>query len=174
MRLFPLVALIALSTALEAVGKVQSLNIKVGLWEVTTTVAANTEIPIPAELLEKLTPEQRARVEARVKARPSDAPRVTKQKYCLTKEQLLTGATFGQDRQSCTPTGLLSTRSKLEVQVVCVDQEMNSHGTLQVEALDPRRIKGSMKFTTTANGEAITAQSSFTAEWTSPVCSTSK
>ena len=54
MRLIPLIALLALSTGTGAVDKVQSLNVKLGLWEVTTIAAANTEMPIPAGLLERL------------------------------------------------------------------------------------------------------------------------
>jgi hypothetical protein len=100
MRLIPLLALVTLSTATGAADKVRPLNVKLGLWEVTTTVMASEEIPIPAGLLEKLTPEQRARVEERIEARSSQAAKVTRRKFCLTGEQLNKGPIFGQDRKS--------------------------------------------------------------------------
>ena len=63
-----------------------SLNLKIGLWEVTTTVTTSEEMPIPAGLLEKLTPAQRARVEERMKARKSEPEKNNHQKAVLKLE----------------------------------------------------------------------------------------
>ena len=43
-----------------AADKIQSLNLKVGLWEVTHTTSLTGTPPIPPEMLAKMTPEQRA------------------------------------------------------------------------------------------------------------------
>ena len=52
-------------------------NIKPGLWEVTVTPKVSGEMPIPEDQLAKMTPEQRAKVEAMVKGAGSK-PRVYK------------------------------------------------------------------------------------------------
>jgi hypothetical protein len=174
MRLIPLVALVALSTALTAVDKEQSLKVKLGLWEVTTTVAANQEMPIPAGLLEKLTPEQRARVEERRKARVPDAPKVTRRKYCLTQEQLKNGPTFGLDRKSCNRTTLTSNDGRVDMHMECFDHDMKKDETLHIEALGSENVKGAVSFSATGGSTAMNSESTFTARWIGPVCGPSK
>src|SRR5882724_1490051 len=64
-----IIGLVCLSSAaVWAGGKFQPLDVKTGLWETTTTNTHSGEMPLPAELLDRLTPEQRARMEARMKA----------------------------------------------------------------------------------------------------------
>ena len=46
----------------------QPLNIKPGLWEQTVNTTIAGEMPISTEMLNRLTPEQRARMEERMKA----------------------------------------------------------------------------------------------------------
>jgi hypothetical protein len=171
MRLIPLIALLTLSTATGAVDKVQSLNVKLGLWEVTTTAAANTEMPIPAGLLEKLTPEQRARVEERIKARSSDTVRVIRRKYCLTKEKLNKGPTFLQDRKSCTRTLLTSNKGKVDMRLECFDHGIKSDGSVQIEALSFGNVKGAVRSSATGGENAMNSTTTFTAKWIGPLCS---
>lgn len=67
MRPLPIAGILALSAILCAEDKAR-LSLKTGLWEITSTVATNEELPVPAAILEKLTPERRARLEQRMKA----------------------------------------------------------------------------------------------------------
>src|SRR5215471_1665648 len=86
-----------------AADKMQRLNVKTGLWEVTTTMSTQGETPVPAELLQRLTPEQRARMEARMKAQPAGRSRTTTEKNCLTEEDLAKGDSFSKNpNQECT------------------------------------------------------------------------
>jgi len=159
------------SLAVWAADKVQPLNVKVGLWDVTTTATTSGEISIPAGLLEKLTPQQRARVEERTNARTSEASRVTTRKYCLTRERLDQGVTFGEDRRSCTRSVVASTRNKLEMRIECVrqSQDMKSEGTVQVETIDSEKVKGSVRLTVSGDRAAVST-STFTARWIGPIC----
>ncbi len=172
MRLILRLVLATLSAAALAADKVQPLNIKTGLWEVTTTAISSGEMPIPAGLLEKLTSEQRARVEERTKARSSDAQKVTQRKYCLTLEQLKKGATFGQDGRSCSHTILASTGNKVRIQIECAQgQQGEINQTLQIEAKDPEQVTGSVG--PMVDDDRPQAWSSiFTARWIAPTCST--
>ena len=164
---------ILLSSAVAlAADRVQPLNVKVGLWEVTTTATISGEIPIPAGLLEKLNPEQRARVEERIKVRSSEPPSVTTREHCLTKEELTKGVTFGGDRKSCTRTVVTSTSNKLEMRIECLNpgQDIKTQGTVQVEAIDTETVKGSVRLTVSGD-RAADSTSTFTATWIGPICS---
>jgi hypothetical protein len=77
--------------------KVEPLNVKTGLWEATMTTTTSGAAPIPAELLSRLTPEQRAKMEegAKVKASFASKTRTITSKSCVTREQLEKG--FGHE-----------------------------------------------------------------------------
>jgi len=70
---------------LLASGDVQPLNIKTGLWQLTMTTTVSGRPPIPPEALARMTPEQRAKFEAAMKARASHGPRTRTYKNCVTK-----------------------------------------------------------------------------------------
>jgi hypothetical protein len=163
-----------LSVATQGADNAQSLNVKTGLWEVTTTVTASEEMPIPAGLLEKLTPGQRARVEERMKARKSEPAKTTIKKQCLTRKHLDDGIPFDRDRKSCTRTVLTSTSSKVDMHVECLGKGFKSSGIFQIEALSSENVKGSMRLSATGGANATNSTSTFTAKWISPFCSTTE
>ena len=69
-----LLALITLSAvALWAADNITHLNVKEGLWE-TTSTRLMTGMGIPADSLAKMSPEQRAHVEAMMKEKGLGAP----------------------------------------------------------------------------------------------------
>ena len=76
------------SVAVWAADKLQPLNVKAGLWETTTTRITNGEMPIPAEFLARLTPEQRGKMEARMKANSAEKTKTNTSKSCMSKEKL--------------------------------------------------------------------------------------
>ncbi len=169
MRLIPLVALLALSPVLGAVDKVQLLKVRPGLWQVTTTVTAN-QLPIPAGLLEKLTPEQRARVEERINTQTTHETEVTARRYCLTREELRKGPTFGEERKSCQRTTLTSSASQVDMRLECFDHNIKTDETLHIEALSSESVKGSLRFSV-AGDDGVDSSATFTAKWMGPQCS---
>ena len=74
-------AVITLSLALSAADKTQPLNLELGLWQMTYTIDRGSAVSIPPELLAKLTPEQRARTEARLKARAAQGPHMDSKRF---------------------------------------------------------------------------------------------
>jgi uncharacterized protein DUF3617 len=149
--------------------KIQPLDVKLGLWEVTTAATTGGQIPVPAEVLAKLTPGQRARIEERLKAQSSGTTKTTTRRQCLTKEQLDKGATFGEERKSCTRTVLTSTSSRLDLRVECADQGRTSEGTLQIEALDSENVRGTAQ-SMFSGDHTLNPGSTFTARWIGPIC----
>lgn len=168
-RISPL-ATIILCASLWAAHKVTPLNIKTGLWEVTTTTAPTEDVMLPAALLEKLTPEQRARVEERMKARKADPQKTTTTKQCLTRQELNRGLPFRQAGKSCTWTALTSTSSEVEMRGECVDQGVKTEGTLRIEALGPEQAQGSVQFSTKGDNATPRFTSTFKAKWIGSVC----
>ena len=64
------------------------LNVKLGLWEVTTVTQMNGVLPMPKELMDKLTPEQRAKIAADAKANASQPPEKDTSRECITQKDL--------------------------------------------------------------------------------------
>ena len=170
MRTIVIVLVLACSLAVWAANKVQPLNVKVGLWEVTTTVTSNGQMPIPADLLARLTPEQRARMEERMKANSASKARTTTHRNCLTREKLDRGETFSEDRKTCTETVVTSTNSQVEVRVVCENQGVKSNGTLHIDALNPENVKGSMHMLAAGGDHSMNMSSTFSGKWIGSSC----
>ena len=155
-----------------AADNVQPLNVKAGLWEVTTTGASSKDVVLPAALLEKLSSEQRARIEERIKASRSDTAKTTIKKRCLTREQLRRGMLFRPDGESCTWTLLTSTSSKVEMRGDCVDQGFKTEARLLIEELSPDEAEGSLQFSTNGENTIPATTSTFKAKWIGPRCRT--
>ncbi len=172
MRRISLVAKITLCATFLAAHKVTPLNLKTGLWEVTTTTATDEKAMLPAALLEKLTPEERARLEERMKARKADPQKATITKQCLTEKQLERGMPFRPVRDSCNWTVLSSTGNKVAMRAECVDDGAKREGTVSIEALGPEEAKGSVQFLTSGENAAPSFTSTFTAKWIGPHCKT--
>lgn len=148
--------------------KVQPLNIKTGLWQVTKTMTiTGVRHPLPPEALARMTPEQRAKFEALY----SGAPKTWTSKNCVTKEKLNRDP-FSEEseRKSCTRTVLTSTGTKMEIREVCVERGVRSDRTLQMEAVDSENVKGSGHASGTADNKSGNIDVNFTAKWVGAVC----
>ena len=149
------------------------LNIKVGLWQMTYTTDRNGVAvvrPVPAELLAKMTPEQRARTEARLKARATQGAQVEKREYCLTEERLKNSA-FDPTSSSvaCQRTMIVSTGKLQQFREEC--PEGNSKRTVegQFEGLDADTMKGLLKVKT-EGATAYTMNVEIAGRWMAADC----
>src|SRR5713226_7911176 len=88
MRRIIFLAAISLSAlVLWAEGNVKPLNVKVGLWQITSTTAISGHLPgVPPETLARMTPEQRARYEAAMQK--ATQGQTTTRKHCVTQKDL--------------------------------------------------------------------------------------
>ena len=170
-----LIALILTSSVvLCAADKYQPLDVKTGLWEVITTVSTSGQMPISSDLLEQMTPEQRARFQERMNAKSMQPAKPIVSRNCLTQEQLDKGDSFTENRKSCTHTVVSSTRSKVEVRLECAENDMKFDAKLQFEAVDSENVKGQTLSTATAGDHTMNSSSNFIAKWISPNCGTTK
>lgn len=163
--------IVAVSISSRAADKVQPLNVKLGLWEVSTTVTSSGEMPIPADMLAKLTPEQRARFEEKMKERAGTKTKARVRKSCLTKEKLESGMDFNEDKASCSRTVLSSSTSNLRVRYQCMLDDVKWSGDVEVEALTPETVKGSMHGSASSGDHTMNNNSTFAARWIGAACS---
>lgn len=152
--------------------KFQPLNVKPGLWESTTSVTTSGQLPMPAEYLNKLTPEQRARFEQAMKAH--SAPRTTShtQKACETKEKLQESPF--NDQKECKQTLITSTSSRAEVNIMCQFEDVTTRGHMNIEAISAESVKGTGEMTSSGGGHTMNNKVSFTAKWLGSSCGSVK
>lgn len=148
--------------------QIQPLNIKPGLWETTSTRSMSGAPPIPAEMLERLTPEQRARMEARMKANSAARNSSTTSKGCTTKEDLQQSK-LKLDKE-CTPTIIASTSTVAKGTVSCESQGIKANGSVEVDVVDQEHLTGSIHSTFTMNDQTMNVDSAFTSKWLGSDC----
>ena len=161
--------LVLVSSPVWAADKLQTLDVKLGLWETTTTGMSSGELPIPPDMLEKMTPEQRAKFEQAMKSRMG-APSTNTHRYCLTKEKLEKDLSFGADRPNCTHQVVSSSSSAAEVKVHCTEQNSNLDGTVKVQASNSENVKASMHMTVSGSGKNMNVDTNMTSHWISSSC----
>jgi Protein of unknown function (DUF3617) len=150
--------------------KLTPLNIRLGLWEITTTMQRTGLMGLPPDMLAKMTPEQRARYEERLKAQGANANRTTTRKNCVTKEKMEKNSMFDDNRPECKRTVVTSTGSRMEVRAECGKQGVKMTIAMAAEALDSGSIKGTMHMTTSGGERTMEMESTFTGKWVGAAC----
>jgi Spy/CpxP family protein refolding chaperone len=158
----------ALVCAAVCAAQTTPLNVKTGEWESTMTNETSGQLPIPQDMLDKMTPEQRAKMEAMMKARGMQGPRTTVTKHCVKKEDL--DKPFANENKSCKQTVLNSSASRQEIHMECELGGGKQSGTLKLEAVDSSTVKGSMQMTASNAGRTMNVNSTFSAKWLGPAC----
>ncbi|HEX9051339.1 MAG TPA: DUF3617 domain-containing protein [Anaeromyxobacter sp.] len=157
------------ATAGATTARAEPFDVKPGLWEVTTTSETSGALPIDTS---KLTPEQRGRLEAAMKAR--QGTRTHTLRSCLTQEKLDRGL-FSPDKENakCKHTVVASTRTVREVKIDCTgDRPMT--GDLRFEALTRERVKGDARMTVGEGARSMKVNSTTTARWIGSDCGSVK
>ena len=148
-----------------------ALKVKPGLWEVTSEDAMSGVPPIPTETLAQLPPEQRAQLEAQMKAMASRPPRRDVSKQCLTQKMLdrsfpdLEEMTKGE----CTRTVASSTPTLQEGRIQCPGQSEDS-GAYRFEARNPESVIGTWDMIVTDGVRTMTTKYTTQAKWLGADC----
>ena len=148
-------------------------NIKPGLWEVTVTPKVSGEMPIPEDQLAKMTPEQRAKVEAMVKGAGSK-PHVYKD--CMTPEKIAKGFEMerGADEASCKRNVISSTASELTLHDECNHTNRTTVSDVHFEFKGGTQINGKLHIVTTASGKSMTVDSTVAGKYVTASCGSVK
>ena len=136
------------------------LNVKIGLWQMTYTTERNGVAvvhSIAPELLAKMTPEMRARTEARLKARAAaQGAQIETKQYCLTQDRLSKAIFNSEESQACQRTIVSSTAKMQQFHDECVESGIKRTADGRVEALDFDTLKGLVKMKTEGNNPLTT------------------
>lgn len=154
----------------QTVTTLRALNVKTGLWETTRTIKRTGAMPIPAEMLSRLTPEQRARMEERMKANSAAHTSTTTEKHCVTKEDLEKDRLKIAEANECSTTLLNSTSSSVKAKLVCDQEGMHATGTLELVAADPEHMNGSYRSTVNGDGHTMNVEGAWTSKWLASSC----
>jgi len=162
--------LVLLAGAASAADAPAPLDVRPGMWEGTTTTETTGAPPIPPEILAKMTPEQQAMLQARMKTGTSQGPKTTVTKRCITKEQVNKGLTFGDEHGSCQRTVVSGSSSKQEIRLECGNGGMKATGTIRIEAIDPEHVKFSVQVTSGDGSHSMKINSTGNSKWLSAPC----
>lgn len=157
------VALVSASAQTSQAPKA-ALNVKLGLWEVTSSAQTSGTPDVPD--LQKLPPDQRAKAEAMMKAMMAGAATPHTTKSCLTRERLERDLFQDNGRNNCTQTAVTNTSSVYAFKFVCTGRNAMS-GEWKFEALSPEAVKGSGTMTFENN---MTAKTTMAAKWLAASC----
>jgi len=153
-----------------ALAQTPTLDLKPGLWQVTSTGSMTGAPPIPPEVLANMPPEKRAQAQAMMQAAMARAaePQVTQN--CVTEDQLRRGLNFGdRPNPSCHRTIVSNTSSVLVVHEECTgDRPMV--GNFRFTAIDRETMKGDINVVMTSGTDTTTMQRSLQGKWLGSDC----
>lgn len=153
-----------LTAALLAQGA-PKINVKLGLWEITTTVTLSGDAPVDTS---NMPPDQAARMKAVMGAMMG--PHTNTSKSCLTQEKFNQGLL--SDNKNCKSTIVTNTSAALDVQMDCAGP--SGQGTMSIlvhfEAPTPDTVKGSFKGTSAMGTQKMTSNGTTTGKWLGADC----
>ena len=149
-----------------------TLDIKPGLWDVSTTMQMSGLPPIPN--LDQMSPEQRARIEGAMK-NMGGAPRTNTVKSCITKEGIEKEIAKANSNKNstCAPKLVSSSSSKVELHIECTQEkgDMKSSGDVTIERKDSEHFTGTGTMKSAgANGRSMDMKWSMTGAFVSSDC----
>lgn len=146
----------------------EPLNVSTGLWENSLTTTIGGDTMAAAGLLSHLSPERRAKMEARMRERAAAGGRTSTYQSCVTADNLKQ-APFA-DQQNCTSTLLTSTSSEIKLNLECTMQDIKGNGTLDIQATSPTSVQGTGSGSATSNGQTMTTSYLFKGHWVKSDC----
>ena len=146
------------------------LDADLGLWEVTTHPKMSGTLTIPEEQLQKMTPEQRARMEAAMQAVTQNAQREHVVRQCLTPEQRAKGFDLGNEGSSCKTTVIQNTSSELEVRRECGAESEVRTTTEHFRMSGSRHVSGTVDAAMSQNGKPVAMHMTIEGRWLGADC----
>ena len=178
MRCAPRTLLQVAVTALTVTAVVQAAdlakpNIKPGLWEVSIVPHISGQMPIPEEQLAKMTPEQRARLQAAMQTHQS-RPRVYKE--CMTPEKIARGFAIDPhgDDSACKRNVVSSSSKELTLHDECNKPQRKTVTDVHFEVKDGTQMSGKINVVMTSAGKTMTVNNTMQGKWLGASCGTVK
>ena len=129
---------VALLLALPLYGFANSFNVKTGAWEMTTTTMSTGNF-VPPDILARMPPEQRAKMEQALQAR-SGKPMTRVDKHCVTKDDLDQDRLFKSDNDSqCTRKIVTKSATRIVLEQTCGTPRAST-ATITIETQTPESV----------------------------------
>ena len=141
------------------------LNVKLGLWEITTVSQMSGTPPVPKELLDRMTPEQRARFDA-MGAQAAGGTDV--RKACVTAKDL--EHPFGtNNNQPCRSTVVRGSSTSQEIHMQC-GADNKGTGTLRINTPTPETMNGTLDMQIGAGENGMKVKATLKGKWLRASC----
>jgi hypothetical protein len=150
----------------------QPLDLKPGLWDISLTVKSTGLPPLSPEVLQKLTPAQRAQIDGQAKKREAEGPRITHKRSCLQEKDLTQPQmfAFGSERQDCKQTVTSASRTRQESHIDCGKGTVMGGGTVLIEVLDENNAKVTSEWSAMDGSRTIKMSSTAKLKWLGADC----
>jgi hypothetical protein len=168
MKTLKISAVAALLLAAVAAGSAEKLNVKLGLWEMTSLTRMSGMPPLPKEVLDKMTPQQRAEMIARIKEAQAEEPEPEVSSECITQEDL--DKPFASaDTENCTQTIVRTTRNTQEIRLACTGKTKGS-GLFRVTTPTPETMTGELDLKVGEGTEVMSINGKIKGRWLGADC----
>jgi len=151
-----------------------TLNVKPGLWQMTSSGEAHGAPPIPADALARLSPAQRAQVQAMMARSVAHVAKPHVFKSCVTEKELRQG--FDPSEHSsgerCQSTVLSSSATMMDVRVSCVGERRGEHssGHFHFTASSPVVMNGTIDMTMSDGAHTMRIKRVMQGQWLAADC----
>ncbi len=151
-------------------------DIKLGLWEVTSNPQVSGQIPIPEDQLAKLSPDQRAKLEAMMQNGLANAAKPHVYQECMTEEKLARGFSTESpaDTADCKKNVISSSTKELHIHEDCSRPDGKTTIDILFQVSGGTQMTGKIDATMTSGSKAMQMRSQLTGKWLGASCGTVK
>jgi hypothetical protein len=161
------IALLACCGLAPAAYAGDTLDIKPGLWEITSSHRISGIPPMPKDWQDKVTPEQRAAMEAAFRKEAEKGPQIETDRECITKKDM--EKPFDVGEKDCKQTVVHTTSTTQEVRLSC-NGEMKGNGVLRVTTPTPETMTGTLDLQVGEGQDPMKIKSELKGRWLGPDC----
>ena len=166
-RLRTRIALLACCCAAPLAIAADKLDVKPGLWEITSSHLITGIPPMPKDMADKVTPEQRAAMEAAFRKESAKGPQTDTERECITQKDVEEPFDIGD--KDCTKTIVRTTRTTQEVRLSC-NGAMKGSGVLRVTTPTPETMTGTLDLQLGEGSDPMRVKSELKGHWLGPDC----
>jgi hypothetical protein len=150
-----------------AAGGQDRLDIRTGTWEITATTHMSGT-PLSNEMLSKMTPEQRAEVQAAMREEAAKGPQTEVSRECITPEEV-ERPFASADLENCTQQIVRTTRTTQEARLQCTGEYKGS-GLLRVTAPNPQTMTATLELSAGDGPTPFTIKAQMKGRWLAAAC----
>jgi Protein of unknown function (DUF3617) len=163
MKASSLLATVAIALTPLIAGSADKLNVRTGLWEVTSVSQISGMPPLPKDVIDKMTPEQRAHAAAQA------APHTDTERECITQKQVDHPFEDLQEKDNCEHTVVQTTRTTQEVRLTCKGEHKGS-GVFRISTPTPETMTAVLDMRVEDGANVMTIKSQLKGRWLGPDC----